>query len=233
MILFSCKRTLLFLCVFTACLSFSIIAANATEVDSYTYTRFLKDGAVFEINDEINRLMEEAIREANQDDIHNSEDLYRILNKFLGELIVTQIEEIIEQKNDGRVLKLDIRDSIYSDMWTFWAPSLMLSQKIGGVFKVDEYIIGTDKLGHFVSQGYTYFKICYLKGEGIEEALLFGINSELTYFGFLTTGIYSYGDLVANFQGLRFWNDILSEHPDILGERQQHYIQKKMGSGHC
>jgi hypothetical protein len=33
--------------------------------------------------------------------------------------------------------------------------------------------------------------------------------------------VYSYADLAANFNGMRFWNDILGHYPDILGEDQQ------------
>lgn len=216
-------------CVLFAVLVFSILPAYASEVDSYTFTGFIREDAVSEINREINELMGIAIREANQENIEDPEDLYEVIHKILGGFIITRLEEILEQRDDGRIVRVDIRDSVYSDLWSFWAPSLLLSQKIGGVFKAGGYIIGTDKLGHFVSQGYTYFKICCLKGEGLEKAFLYGINSELTYFGFAATGIFSYGDLVANFQGMRFWNDILGKRPDILGQRQKPYIQRQNG----
>jgi hypothetical protein len=229
MTLLSYKRANIFLCIFAAVLAFGIVSAHATEVDSYSFTRFIREDAVMEINREINELIETAIGEANLENLADPEDLYEAIHKVLGGFIITRLEEILEQKDDGRILRVDIRDSIYSDLWAFWAPSLMLSQKIGGVFKAGEYIIGTDKLGHFVSQGYTYFKICCLQGEDLEKAMLYGINSELTYFGFAATGIFSYGDLVANFQGIRFWNDLLGGRPDILGLSQMPYIQKQSG----
>jgi hypothetical protein len=227
--LFSYKRAYNFLCIFSAVFVSLIVSAYATEVDSYTFTGFIRDDAVSEINREINGLIEGAVAEANQDNVLEPEDLYQVINKILGGFIVTRLEEILEERDDGRILRVDIRDSIYSELWAFWAPALMLSQKIGGVFKAGETIIGTDKLGHFVSQGYTYFKICCLEGEGIEKAMLYGINSELTYFGFAATGIFSYGDLVANFQGMRFWNDLLGGRPDILGLEQLPYIEKQNG----
>ena len=202
---------------------------HASEVDSYTKTRMIHGDAITEINYEINYLINIAVYTANRRGLSRPEDLYRVLNRTLGGRIVSRLEQVFEHYNDGRILKVDLSESIYSDMGLLRAPSLILSRKMGGVFKADKCIIGTDKLGHFIAQGYQYFKKCYLKEKGVEEALIYGINSELTYYGFLTTGIFSYGDLVANFQGMRFWNDILGEHPDILNEDQSPYIQKKKG----
>ena len=194
-----------------------------------TNTRMIHTGAVEEINREINLLMQQAVYTANINECQRPEDLYRVLNKFLGGRIVSRLEKILENKNDGSVLKVAIQESIYSEIGFLRAPSLMLSGKMGGVFKADSYIIGTDKLGHFIAQGYQYFKKCYLQGNGIEAALLYGINSELTYYGLITTGIYSYGDLVANFQGMRFWNDVLGTYPDILNENRISYVGQKKG----
>jgi hypothetical protein len=205
------------------------VNVHATEVDSYTFTEFIREDATSEINQEINQLIESALDEANREGVREPEELYSIIHKYLGGFIITRLEEILEEKDDGRILRIDIRDSIYSGMWALWAPSLMLSQKIGGVFKIGEFIVGTDKLGHFISQGYTYFKTGCLKDEGIEKAMLYGINSESTYFGFAATGVFSYGDLVANFQGMRFWNDLLRRHPDILGARQTPYLKEING----
>ena len=228
--LLSHKRPILYiLSIFAAVFVLRTAPVCASEVDSYTFTGFIRDDAVFEINREINTLIEIALAEANQDNIEEPEDLYAVINKILGGFIITRLEEILEERDDGRILRVDIRDSIYAGLWAFWVPSLMLSQKIGGVFKVGDTIIGTDKLGHFVSQGYTYFKICFLKGEGVEKAMLYGINSELTYFGFAATGVFSYADLVANFQGMRFWNDLLGGRPDVLGVQQMPYIQRQNG----
>ncbi len=202
-------------------------AACASEIDSYTKTRLIRKDAVAFINHEINRLINASVREANERGLSDAEDLYRILNKNLGGRIISQLEKNLEQHNDEQILKIDIRESIYNGMGFLQAPSLILSRKMGGVFKADDFIIGTDKLGHFIAQGFTYFKTCYLKNYGVEDALLYGINSEMTYYGFTTTGIFSYGDLVANFQGMRFWNDLLGEFPDILNEDHPPYIQRK------
>lgn len=201
--------------------------AYASEIDSYTKTQLIRKDAVSFINKEINRLINISVSEANKRGITDSEDLYEILNQNLGGRIISQLEKNLEQNNDHQILKIDIRESIYNGMGFLQAPSLILSRKMGGVFKAGNLIIGTDKLGHFIAQGFTYYKTCYLKDYGVEDALLYGINSEMTYFGFTTTGIFSYGDLVANFQGMRFWNDLLGKYPDILNETRPPYIQKK------
>ena len=45
---------------------------------------------------------------------------------------------------------------------------------------------------------------------------LFGMEKEVGKFGYSTTGIFSYADLAANFNGWRFWNRVLHEQDDPL-----------------
>jgi hypothetical protein len=217
--------TLTFFANILYCYSYGI----ASEVDSYTHVERIKEDATDVINREINALMKKAVLKANQEKAKEAEELYQIIDDVLGGFIVSEIEEALEKRNDRRIMRVNIRDSIYAGLNTFLSPSIAISKRIGGVFRIQDSIIGTDKIGHFISQGYTYFETCYLKGEGVEKALLYGINSELTYFGFYATGVFSFGDLVANFQGMRFWNDLLAKYPDILGESQAPYMKYENG----
>jgi hypothetical protein len=43
-----------------------------------------------------------------------------------------------------------------------------------------------------------------------------GERSERTYFGLYTTGVHSYADLAANFEGMRFWQHVLGRADDPL-----------------
>ena len=43
-----------------------------------------------------------------------------------------------------------------------------------------------------------------------------GESTERTYFGWITTGIYSYADLTVNFEGMRFWLRVLGQEKDPL-----------------
>jgi hypothetical protein len=71
--------------------------------------------------------------------------------------------------------------------------------------------MGTDKLSHFFSEGWWYYK-WYRKyrksGLSIEEAerkaIQRGIWWERTILGLVSSGVFSLGDLEANYQGMRF-----------------------------
>ena len=67
--------------------------------------------------------------------------------------------------------------------------------------------------------GFTYFTKHYQKGKDIKDVLSYGIALEKTILGgnVFATGVFSYGDLSANFNGMRFWNHVLQKNDDILG----------------
>jgi hypothetical protein len=111
---------------------FFSVKTYASEVDSYTNTQLIRDEAITDINNEINSLIKTAVDTANLRGLGHPEELYLILNKTLGGRIVSRLEKILEHKNDGRVLKVDIKESIYSELGFFKAPSLILSRKMGG-----------------------------------------------------------------------------------------------------
>ncbi|TAL63019.1 MAG: hypothetical protein EPN84_05615, partial [Legionella sp.] len=87
-----------------------------------------------------------------------------------------------------------------------------------------DYYFGTDKLGHFFMQGHTYFKIyTYLRhhGKSDEQAraaiILYGQVLEQTYLGTLINGVYSNGDLSANYSGWKFYMNLTQ--PVKIGDK--------------
>ena len=71
---------------------------------------------------------------------------------------------------------------------------------------------GTDKIEHMLQQGYNYYKIYKdeIAAGGTPEmasrkAVKWGRMTEWTYFGMLVAGVYSNGDLVANYTGMKFY----------------------------
>lgn len=107
---------------------------------------------------------------------------------------------------------VDIDKSIYS--------SRSLKEKIKGFMLTSAGIdpsiningdyIGVDKLGHFLYEGHGYYDV--YKNDptrsGLKQVLNNGLNSETNYFGQKTTGIKSYADLAANYEGFLFWNNL-------------------------
>jgi hypothetical protein len=77
---------------------------------------------------------------------------------------------------------------------------------------------GTDKIAHFFQQGYTYYKI-YRRAndeglssdESARKAVRWGQMSERTFYGTLVSGVYSNGDLAANYAGMKFYQGLTRE----------------------
>jgi hypothetical protein len=77
---------------------------------------------------------------------------------------------------------------------------------------------GTDKIGHTFQQGYSYYQIynrALAEGAAPDEArrkaVQWGQRIEDTIYGTLITGVYSNGDLFANFVGMKFYQGLTQE----------------------
>ncbi|MGL6030407.1 MAG: hypothetical protein ACRC0B_01595 [Legionella sp.] len=77
------------------------------------------------------------------------------------------------------------------------------------------HYIGTDKLGHFFMQGHTYYKMYQYflaHGKSSQQAqaaiVTYGKILESTYLGVLVNGVYSNGDLAANYSGWKFYSNL-------------------------
>ena len=97
--------------------------------------------------------------------------------------------------------------TIPGDVVRWMPPSPIIS--IGGVR------LGTDKLGHFFSEGillHSRFEARREKGDTVEEAegnaLKWSVLTERTFLGLSTSGVFSRGDLEANHEGMRFYNQL-------------------------
>ncbi len=74
--------------------------------------------------------------------------------------------------------------------------------QLGGV------LLGTDKVDHFLGEGYAYAVVSRM-GKRPKRAIRWGTNSELTFFGFLTSAAFSFADLRANWGGYQFYTTLL------------------------
>lgn len=92
----------------------------------------------------------------------------------------------------------------------FWARRVEFFAGIGGTIRVEDHLIGSDKLGHFVSQGWKYHKR-HLRGMPDEQVVELGLRNENGWFGALFTGIFSNADLVANYEGYLFYRSLFED----------------------
>ncbi len=99
------------------------------------------------------------------------------------------------------------RDDIYAEVRLRVSPILQIfgpasTISLGGV------LMGTDKVDHFWVQGFDYFEESRW-GADPDRAVLWGTRTELGIWGELTTGVFSYADLEANWLGMQFYDSLL------------------------
>ena len=77
---------------------------------------------------------------------------------------------------------------------------------------------GTDKIAHLFQQGYSYYRIYrdarragQTPEEATQKAVRWGQETERGIFGTIIAGVYSNGDLVSNYAGLRFYQGMTNE----------------------
>ena len=90
------------------------------------------------------------------------------------------------------------------------------------IVNVHGVYMGADKLGHFTSFGARYmikFRDLVLSGVDFDEAFMrvleLGYQSERSVVGMTFTGVFSRGDLEANFQGMRFAASLCRDESEI------------------
>ena len=208
----------------SAVLLVSAAGARATETDSFTGRYTELPDVMPALDAQANLLLRVALDEANSRartaaQTCNERLLYRAIFRQLGGSLVGRFETFV---NDAAVdwgLRPARKDSVYREFGWFEAPSLgsLEEGRLATIVSMGGHRIGADKFGHFFSEGYTSFEQAFIDGEGVDAALEYGDLTERTYFGALVTGVYSYADLAANFNGIRFWVHLLGRYPDPLG----------------
>ena len=190
---------------------------HGAEIDSLTGRTAVLADSSGALERRLDAALEAGVLRANQaSESCDEEALYRELRRalatpFIGHVIAEALnhDETLDRR---RVLRAD---SIYRDLDLLDNVSVHWKD-LSSVVRAGDVLIGVDKLGHFFVEGWKYFEIAQLDGEGIPSAMEWGERAERTYFGLLTTGVHSYADLAANFEGMRFWGRVLGRADDPL-----------------
>jgi hypothetical protein len=217
---------------------FAFINCYAAEIDSVTPRKLKLDNSIDNINEIINQRIEEGIRKANAqqdyiEEIGDIEDmegdafcdedaLYTELRKAIFQSFTASwglkgydLDEQLRGLLARQSYSLLLNDSVYRDIDYIEGFSLNLKE-LSDVVNINGHLVGLDKLGHFFAQGWQYFEMTYYDEKTIDEAIEWGRQKEAGMFGYTTTGIFSYADLVANLNGWRFWNKVLLKQDDPL-----------------
>ena len=215
--------------------------ALASEVDQFTQ-RFvpLADSSVV-VNRRLNEMLQVAVDGANRleegkrnyGDIEESEKrLYKEMRKLFNNHTKSEfVRDLLDKskEDDGierqRILKAD---SIFSE-WKLLDGIIIglgnadeSSLAIAPLIRMGEVTIGIDKLEHIFERGWLSFDRKYRRGQSDRRVIYMSNLGERVIFGgnIFVTGVFSHADIVANFNGMRFWNDVLQKENDILGKHE-------------
>lgn len=206
--------------------TFSITtSAFAAEADNFSARNLKLTDASPEVNALANKYLKKALDDLNAKGNCDEEALYPELRKYFANHSKGEFVKDILYKNAVSINNLPIKQSVYEN-WDKGDGFLLGRKKaatsplaLSPLIKIGEESVGVDKLEHMFGMGFTYFTKHYGKDKKIESVLKYGVALEKTILGgnIIATGVFSYADLAANFNGMRFWNHMLQKHDDILG----------------
>lgn len=218
----------LFMLIFTL---LSLETVKAAEVDQFTKRHLDIKDSLFYFNETANQYVDLVIRDFNQKGVRCGQDaFFDEMRKYFNNHIQGEFLKKIERDKRIDFLNLSLKESIYKD-WKIWngillGSSVGMNKKftISPIVRSKDIYFGLDKFEHLFGQGFQYYKSFYIKGKTDYKTILNGYRKEkiLLGGGVWVNGIFSYGDLVANFNGMRFWNNFFQRNNDILGSKFNH-----------
>ena len=173
----------------------------ATEVDSFSQRHIELVDSTSELNRLVNQWMSEV--DLAQTDCNKDKLIRAIANKFTR-FGWSKFETRVV--GDNTIPQFyPIEDHVYSEFNT----TLQLPYTISTLMRVRDVWIGADKFSHFFNEGHNYYKRLSRFNGNMNKVLEYGHNMEAGMWGIRSTGVYSYADLVANFEGLSFFQSLV------------------------
>lgn len=198
----------------------------AYETDQFSHRLEVIDDSTAVLDDMVNQTLSDICSRWK-----GPEDEWQMVNKIYhalgGRHWVDKIERMAMKSPDVDRLQSDRRDSIYQGQ-PLWAIRVAALFGVGPTIKLNNQLIGTDKLGHFFSQGRKFYRR-YLHYHDEAKAAEHSAYTERALFGQMTTGVYSNADLVANYEGYLFYrglfeDDVVAGKPAILAWKNGGWI---------
>jgi hypothetical protein len=183
-------------------------AALAYETDQHTGRGADIADSTVVLNAKVNDTIEGIVA-----DWDKGNDEMAVVDAFYRELggrhWVDRLERWAMKSPDVDRLDVGRYDSIFADQ-PLYATRVAKFFGTGATIRVNQQLIGSDKIGHFISQGRKYYKR-YLTLGSEELAAERSAYTERAIFGQLSNGIYSNADLVANYEGHRFFRSLFED----------------------
>ena len=174
----------------------------------------------YDIGPELSRKVVEIIESDRTGD-----DPERVLSLWVGRNIFAS--RIVRWVKEIQVaeLQLGFRPNVFHSIYRVaLSPALASFLFDSPTVRLYGYYLGTDKIDHFFQQGHKYYQLVIrnqargaAETAAIAVAVAHGVKQEHTYYGTLVSGVYSNGDLAANYAGMKFYLNL--RHPVRIGER--------------
>lgn len=204
-------------------LSVVALPASALETDQFIASKVVIKDSSEVFNRYFNQQIEKAIEKANAknpEKMECSEVAKLVMNNLVGGKVfaISKISKFARTSPEVDKFPDDsVSESDYKKL-TFYGEAgilLKLSPALARTININGIYMGTDKLGHFSLLGRNYYHnyLTFLKKgmnkeEALEKAILKGFKTEKGILGYGIGGVLSFGDLEANYEGLRFAIDL-------------------------
>lgn len=194
------------------------VSAHALETDQFLATRAVIKDSSEVLNRYFNQQIEKAVAVANEGKIEKikcQQVASNVMNNLVGAKYfgISKISKFARTNPEiEKFPDMSVSDKDYFRM-TFYENSdiLMKFADLARTINVDGVYMGTDKLGHFSLIGRNYYHnyLTYKKKgqkqeEAMRNAILKGFATERGILGYAIGGVLSFGDLEANYQGMKF-----------------------------
>ena len=194
-----------------ACLTLALVlplGSAAYETDQFSHRLNDISDSVVLLDAKVNQTIVEIASEW-QGPQDNWAFVMAVFRRLGGYYWVDKIEKWAMQSPDIQRLQPSRRQSIYQGH-PIWASRISGIFGVGPTIRLNDQLIGTDKLGHFFSQGRKF----YHRYERTHDELRAAKQSAFTeraIFGQMTTGVFSNADLVANYEGYLFYRSLFED----------------------
>jgi len=160
-----------------------------------------------ELNQETNRRIQLALSQVNISGGPSCgrENLTAALKKALAHPWTDNLETWAEKSSLVKC-RVKMQDTEFSRFPPKQTEYLKLSKLSSGI-KVAGIYFGTDKLAHFMTEGFDYWQIM-VNGGTETDYLALGKAEEEGKYGWAWSGVKSYADMYANYKGYLFWKQL-------------------------
>lgn len=211
------------------CLSFFILStllvlssfSFAKETDNLTGRyKSLQDSTEI-LDKEMNKRLQDLAKEANSDGIpcDKSPETFRKIRVLFheqneGRFQIGALESWAEKSDKVSKRKASPDGSVYEGVLS--KGIIFNNLDLASTIKVNGELIGTDKLGHFIDQGFERYRFFRERGNKMDVALDGSKGMEGSLYGAGSTGIVSYADMMANYHGILFYHELVDTNRPYL-----------------